>query len=71
MNRFGQILIFHNLYPKGGGGASEISEDEETNLVGNDGTQSHPWDTFSSLLNLTCFTITLVTYLTLLVGFIP
>lgn len=70
MNRFGQILIFHNLYPKGGGAASEISGDEETNLVGN-GTQSHTWDTFSSLLNLTFFVITFVTYLILLIGFIP
>jgi hypothetical protein len=56
---------------QGGGAASEISGDEETNLVGNDGTQSHTWDTFSSLLNLTFFVITFVTYLILLIGFIP
>jgi hypothetical protein len=56
---------------QGGGAASETSGDEETILVGNDGSQSHTWDAFSTLLNVTCFMITLVTYLILLIGFIP
>jgi len=56
---------------QGGAAASEMSGEEETILVGNDGSHSHAWDTFSSLLNVTCFIITLVTYLILLIGFIP
>jgi hypothetical protein len=56
---------------QGGAAATETSEDEETNLVDGGGSPSHTWDTFSSLLNLTCFMITLVTYIILLIGFIP
>jgi hypothetical protein len=56
---------------QGGAAVSEISGDEATNLVESDGSPSQTWDTFSSLLNLTCFMITLVTYIILLIGFIP
>jgi hypothetical protein len=56
---------------QGAAAVSAISGDDATNLMDSDGSPSHKWDTFSSLLNLTCFMIVLVTYIILLIGFIP
>jgi hypothetical protein len=56
---------------QGAAKVSAISGDDETNLVDSDDSPSHTWETFSSLLNLTCFMIILVTYIILLIGFIP
>jgi hypothetical protein len=51
--------------------ASEASGEEVANLVDVAGSQSSDWNIFTSLLDLTCFVVTLVTYFTLLLGFIP
>ncbi|XP_023726365.1 neuronal acetylcholine receptor subunit alpha-2-like [Cryptotermes secundus] len=71
-NRFGQILIFHSLDPKGAAAVSETSGDEGDSLVdGADSQASSSWTTFTSLLDVTCLVVALVTYFVLLLGFIP
>lgn len=51
--------------------ASEASGEEGANLVDVAGSQPSDWGIFTSLLDLTCFVITLVTYFVLILGFMP
>jgi len=51
--------------------ASDVSGDEGAGLVDDADSQSTDWNTFISLIDLTCFLITFVTYFILLLGFIP
>ncbi|XP_069678421.1 neuronal acetylcholine receptor subunit alpha-10-like [Periplaneta americana] len=69
-NRFGQVLVFHSLDPKAAAAVSEASGGEGAGLVEGAAATSG-WNTFTTLLNLLLFILTLLTYFILLVGFIP
>ncbi|PSN46712.1 hypothetical protein C0J52_14445 [Blattella germanica] len=71
-NRFGQMIVFHNLDPKAVAEASEVSGEEGADLVNSFGSSIRSeWNTFTILLDFFCFTITLFVYFILLLGFIP
>ncbi|KAJ9585130.1 hypothetical protein L9F63_003082 [Diploptera punctata] len=70
-SRIGQLIVLHNLDPKAVA-ASETSGGEGADLVNNsERSSTFGWDNFTSLLNFICFLLSLLTYLILLIGYLP